>query len=404
MTAPNASDPLQLPDGAVLRSAHAEDLTALEALTADREGADDAVDLRLVAQTPGGLDSIGLVEQDGRILATATLLDEHIRVGSVTLASGQIELVSTARDAEGRGYSRALMNWCHARSASRGHVVQVMIGIPNFYRQFGYHYSIPMHPWAPTARAVAAPDGLTLTAGTVSDRTDLQRLQDVAQSAYDIAVPHSADCWSWLLQHPSSTQWIATDGAGQRLGVARMYDDHEGSVDVGELTTDSPATTAALVAHAQALAGADGTVRVSHRPHVPGLADLLGSPERREWYYVRIPDPAALFTSLAPELLRRLHAMGRETGELLISFYRSHLRLAWTSDRLDVTTGGPLQAPVFAGGSGVPLDALGSLLFGGGAADIDERFPDALLGRQEGLMRELFPPQRADLLTFYLPS
>jgi GNAT superfamily N-acetyltransferase len=377
---------------------------ALEELTADREGADDAIDLRLVAQTPGGLDGIGLVEKDQRVLATATLLDEHVRVGSVTLASGQIELVATAREAEGRGYSRALMNWCHARSASRGHVVQVMIGIPNFYRQFGYHYSIPMHPWAPTARRAAAPDGLTLTAGTLSDGADLQRLQDVAQSSYDIAVPHSADCWSWLLQHPSSTQWIVTDDAGQQLGVARMYDDHEGSVDVGELTADSAATTAALVAHAQALAGADGTVRVSHRPHVPGLADLLGAPERREWYYVRIPDPTALFTALAPELLRRLHAMGRETGESMLSFYRSHLRLTWKSDRLEVTAGGPLQAPVFAGGSGVPLDALGSLLFGGGAADIDERFPDALLGRQEDLMRELFPPQQADLLTFYLPS
>ena len=404
MTTPDASDPLRLPDGAVLRSARAEDLTALEALTADREGADDAVDLRLVAQTPGGLDSIGLVDKDGRILATATLLDEHIRVGSVTLTSGQIELVATARDAEGRGYSRALMNWCHARSASRGHVVQVMIGIPNFYRQFGYHYSIPMHPWAPTARAVAAPGALTLTAGTLSDRPELQSLQDVAQSTYDIAVPHSADCWSWLLQHPSSTQWIATDSTGQALGVARMYDDHEGSVDVGELTAATPAVTAALVAHAQALAGTDGTVRVGHRPHVPGLADLLGTPERREWYYVRIPDPAALFDALAPELLRRLHAMGRETGESLISFYRSHLRLEWNSDRLEAVTGGALQAPVFAGGSGVPLDALGSLLFGGGATDIDERFPDALLGRQQDLMRQLFPPQRADLLTFYLPS
>ena len=404
MTPHDASDLLRLPDGAVLRSARAEDLAALEALTADREGADDAVDLRLVAQTPGGLDSIGLVEKDGRVLATATLLDEHIRVGSVTLASGQIELVSTARDAEGRGYSRALMNWCHARSASRGHVVQVMIGIPNFYRQFGYHYSIPMHPWAPTARVVPAPGGLTLTAATLSDQTELQHLQDVAQSTYDIAVPHSADCWSWLLQHPSSTQWIARDSAGEGQGVARIYDDGDGSVDVGELTATTHAVTTALIAHAQALAGAEGTVRVSHRPHAPGLADLLGAPERPEWYYVRIPDPEALFNALAPELLRRLHATGRATGDALISFYRSHLRLAWSSDRLEVTRGGPLQAPVSMGGSGVPLDALGSLLFGGGAAAIDERFPDALLGRQEELMRELFPPQRADLLTFYLPS
>ena len=373
-------------------------------LEADREGEDDAIDLELVAGTPGGLESISVVELNGRVVSMATLLDETVRVGGVVLPAGQIEMVATAKDAEGRGYVRALMGRCHELSKARGHVLQVMIGIPNFYRQFGYHYSIPMHPWAPTARAIAAPDGLTITAGTLSNRAELQRLQDAAQSTYDISVPHSADCWSWLLQHPSSTQWIATDGAGQQQGVARFYDDGEGSVDVGELTAHTPEVTAAVVAHAQVLAGADGLVRVSHRPHVPGLADLLGTPERRDWYYVRIPDPAALFDALAPELLQRLHAMGRETGQALISFYRSHLRLAWRPDRLEVTSGGPLQAPVSMGGSGVPIDALGSLLFGGGAAAIDERFPDALLGRQEELMRELFPPQSADLLTFYLPS
>jgi hypothetical protein len=69
-----------------------------------------------------------------------------------------------------------------------------------------------------------------------------------------------------------------------------------------------------------------------------------------------------------------------------------------------VSAGGPLQAPVSEGGSGVPLDALGTLVFGGGAEAVDARFPDGLLGRQAELMQVLFPPQSADLLTWYLPS
>ena len=63
-----------------------------------------------------------------------------------------------------------------------------------------------------------------------------------------------------------------------------------------------------------------------------------------------------------------------------------------------------MQAPISSGGSGLPLDALGSLLFGSGAAGLEDRFPDADLGRQADLMNTLFPPQSADLLTFYLPS
>ncbi|MCZ3388239.1 MAG: GNAT family N-acetyltransferase [Actinomycetia bacterium] len=396
--------PVTLADGAIVRGARADDLPAARELEAAREGEDDAVDLELVGHTPGACGGMAVIERDGEILSIATLLAERVRFGGTTLSAGQVEMVATASSAEGRGYARALMNWCHELSTSRGDALQVMIGIPNFYRQFGYHYSIPMHPWTQAKQAVAPPTDVTVRRATIDDLDDLGRLQDAAQSHYDVAMPHSADCWGWILQHPSSVQHLASDSAGASAGVARMFDDGDGSVDVGELTASTPAATAALIAHAQALAGADRTVRVSHRPHVPGLADLLGTPERREWYYARIPDPAALFDALAPELLRRLHEMGREAGELLISFYRSHVRLAWNSDRLEVTKGGPLQAPVSAGGSGVPLDALPALLFGGGAAAIDQRFPDALLGRQEDLMRQLFPPQRADLLTFYLPS
>ena len=34
---------------------------------------------------------------------------------------------------------------------------------------------------------------------------------------------------------------------------------------------------------------------------------------------------------------------------------------------------------------------------------MEERVPDLHLGRQRELMGVLFPPQQADLLTFYLP-
>ena len=396
--------PITLPDGAVLRTAVADDLPALEVLTADREGADDAVDLRLAAQSPGGFERIGLVEVDGEIAATATLLDEQVRVGGVTLAAGQIELVSSASKFEHRGYVRALMGWCHRRSVERGHRVNVMFGIPNFYRQFDYHYSIPLHPWAESGQAPAVEKNTdwNVRAATHDDIPTLQRLQDGAQSTYDVAMPHQPECWGWLLDHPSSTQWLAEHhGAG--VGLARIASGDDWA-DVGELTATSPDATRALIAHAHSLTREGATVRVNHRPHVPGLSDLLTSHERPDWYYIRIPSIAGLFDALAPELLSRAREAGREQGEALISFYRSHLRLAWDANGLSIAEGGPLQAPVSGGGSGIPLDALGTLVFGGGAAAVDDRFPDGLLGRQEELMHMLFPPQRADLLAWYLAS
>ena len=144
----DAASPRTLPDGAIVRGARIDDVPAMMEIESDREGEDDAVDLELVANTPGGLASMSVVELDGRVVSIATLLDESVRVGGVVLPAGQVEMVATAKDAEGRGYVRALMERCHELSKARGHVLQVMIGIPNFYRQFGYSYSIPMHPWA----------------------------------------------------------------------------------------------------------------------------------------------------------------------------------------------------------------------------------------------------------------
>jgi hypothetical protein len=91
------------------------------------------------------------------------------------------------------------------------------------------------------------------------------------------------------------------------------------------------------------------------------------------------------------------------TTDLLVSTWERHVRVAITDGQLgSVRPGGPLQRPVSSGGSGLPPDAVGALIFGG-ARSLEDRFPDAHLGRQRELMDVLFPPQRADLLTFYLP-
>jgi predicted N-acetyltransferase YhbS len=369
----------------------------------DREGADDAVDLELVANTPGGLELMSVVEVDGRVVSIATLLDESVRLGETVIPAGQIEMVATAKESEGRGYVRALMQRCHELSKARGHVMQVMIGIPNFYRQFGYAYSIPMHPWARAMPGVAMPEGYTVSKATVDDLAMCRSLQDSVQAQFSVAMPHSDDCWRWILNHTSSSQMYVRDRAGTPVALARVYAD-DGSVDMGEITATSSDATDALLAHALSLTSDEGAARVCVRPHVPGLTERTQDAERPEWYYVRIEEPAALFTTISPELLRRLADSDIAPGETLISFWGSHVRLHWDSTQLKVEAGGPMQAPISSGGSGLPLDALGSMLFGGGAESLEDRFADAFLGRKSELMHTLFPPQSADLLTFYLPS
>ncbi|MFB7170996.1 GNAT family N-acetyltransferase [Streptomyces sp. NPDC056254] len=129
--------------GLVLRPARPTDLDQIGALLTARGEPDDAVDHRLVVTDPdAGLSACTVVVDGDRVVSTATLLDEELCIGGIRLPAGQVELVATDAEYEGRGLVRALMDWAHARSAARGHLVQAMIGIPYFYRLFGYEYAI----------------------------------------------------------------------------------------------------------------------------------------------------------------------------------------------------------------------------------------------------------------------
>ena len=401
-----------LPDGLVLRTARPADLEQIATLLVERGEDADAVDHRLVVTDPdAGWEACAVVVDGDRVVSTATLLDETVRVGRVTLPAGQVELVATHEDYEGRGLARALMGWAHERSAARGHLLQVMIGIPYFYRLFGYEYAIDIPP----ARELVdvpepgMPDGYALRPARVEDVPALTALQDDAQRPYDVAVPHPGPRWRWLQQTPASSLFVLERG-GEVVGSARLRDD-----DDGVLLADA---TAADDAAADALVRAVAHVRPGERLNVvdraltlPGrrwLNRLGPASELPEQYYARVPALAPLLDALRPELAARLAAAGvdRSGKEIVLSTFGAHVRVPVADDGAlgAVRTGGTLQWPASVGGAGVAPDQLGGLLLGPlGMHGLARRRPDVYPGPDAELFEALFPPLTADVLSYYLP-
>ncbi|WP_268248881.1 GNAT family N-acetyltransferase, partial [Saccharothrix coeruleofusca] len=330
-----------------------------------------------------------------RVVSTATLLNETLVLDGLEIPAGQVELVATHREHEGRGLVRGLMAWAHERSAARGHLVQVMLGIPYFYRRFGYTYAIPIPATRPVATRPES-SGHLLREATAADIPTLAALQDAEQARADLRMPHSPARWRWLVAHQASTQWLV-ERDGVPVAAGRTAEAH---------LTEVAAVDAEA---ARALLALTGAAEVTERPGTvagEALAPFLGpAPEEAASYYVRVADPVALLEHLRPVLSARLAGAGLTDGEAVVSFFSSHVRLPFAAGEVGpVRAGGTMQGPAAVGGAGVAPDLVASLLFGPhGIQGLAARHPDVYPGPNATLMRALFPPVRADLLTFYVP-
>ena len=397
---------MELTGGLTLRTAEERDLEQVCGLLAERGDAADAEDLVLVAGDPHeGLESVMVVADGDRIVSTATLLRETVVIGGVATPAGQVEMVATDRAYEGRGLVRALMDEAHRRSTARGDLLQVMIGIPFFYRQFGYSYSMPIPLTRELHTVPPLDDAITVRPATEADIPAMVMLQDTAQAGADVRMPHSPGCWRWVVRRTGSVQLVA-ERDGRIIATARSTPPEEDTV-VGEVAGDAAGIRAIL-----ATSAAQGEATIIERPGT-ALDDVLDAiatptplPDRtREWFYARVDAVAPLLEHLRPVLLQRFREAGFDgQHEVLLSSWRSHVRFTIDSETVSsVMAGGPEQAPGVKGGAGVPPDQLAPLLLGPfGAAGLEARHGDVRLNRIRDLMEVLFPPVRSDLLTYYL--
>jgi hypothetical protein len=256
----------------------------------------------------------------------------------------------------------------------------------------------------PHSRAVhtvpAMPPGHTVRTATAADIPAMTRLQDAVQAGFDLRMPHSPLCWRALVARGGSTQVVA-ERDGQVVGTARLTPPHEGVV-LGEVAAADPTVIAALLAHAGRTAGGEP---IEAKDRAGLLAPYLVPPkDDAQFYYVRVPDVVAVLEHLRPLLSGRLAGHDGD-DDVVVSFFRHHVRLHRTGGAFTgVTGGGPMQGPASLGGAGVAPDLVGPLLFGPhGIEGLSALHADVYPGPQVDLMRALFPPVEADLLTYYLP-
>ena len=357
--------------------------------------------------------------------------------GGIPFGVGQPELVATRPAYRKRGLVRAVFEMAHARSAAKGELVQVITGIPYFYRQFGYEYAMDLEGHRTVAAAdVPArkedePEPYSLRLATVADIPHLDALynQDRGKSL----LWHKTNEAYWRA-HLASWDDPAIQGKEVTqiglIGPLRMIVDVDGQV-CGYIWMAARRWSSALRVLALQLyphvnwpqvmpallraIRAHGEQTLAVRPDAKPFSEIafalgrshpaytvLGeklAPRGEPPYawYVRVAEVPGFIRHIAPVLEQRLAnslATGH-SGELMIDLYRGGLRLQFEHGKLVAAE--PWRAPDYGDDppAGCPPLVFLQLLFGyRSLAELRAIFPDVYAEPEAALLIDiLFPKQ-----------
>ena len=428
----------ELGDGLVLRHARPDDVEALVALNGDVHRAygvtepdaniqDWTRDLFERPHPTLAVTDFMLVEDtaSGTVASTLNLISQTWSYGDVPFGVGRIELVGTHPDYRRRGLVRRQFEVVHRWSAERGQLVQGITGIPWYYRQFGYEYALQM----PGARAVVPADVAPLAGGEAepyrvrpaaeSDVSFLVALDAAARRRYLVTCVRDAALWRYEIDGRSDGDggrpyaFVVEDARGVPVGcVVREGRLRDGAMTVGsyELAAGTswrdatPSVQRHLVLVGQAYERRQGGERFAavhlrlgdEHPAYRWLASTHGYVVPPSGWYIRVPDLPAVLHRIAPVLEARLVKAGAPglSGELLLSFYRSGLRLVFDGGR--VTGVEPWPPEQALADAAFPDLTFLKILFGyRSLGELRSGFPDCYARdeRAHALIDALFPKQ-----------
>jgi hypothetical protein len=282
-------------------------------------------------------------------------------------------------------------------------LLQMIEGIPYFYRRFGYDYALA-YGGAPTIPAGDLPAPVADAAvrarpAVVEDADALAAIDRALVSQDRIVCPRDGAGWRYELVGRDPDDLV-------RRAVTTLVDP-AGTIVGYAVHSVQPSTTGYLAIFATALRRSEDWpvatpvllaylgdfARRSDRPftcvwplldadHPLSRFGPLGTPHRPFAWYLRTGDPVALLDRWRPALVERWEAAGlRWSGEsMTINLYGRSIRLEFSDGRLATVSPGPALANDPAAQALVPPAALLQLVLGyRSLPEVLDAWPDAVV-------------------------
>lgn len=438
--------PTPLPDGLILRRSTAADAERLAAFNAGihndetRPAPDETIaawvrDLLLKPHPTFGEGDFTIVEDPatGQIVSSCSLISQTWAYAGAPFKVGRPELVGTDPAYRNRGLIRAQFDVLHRWSAERGELVQVITGIPYYYRLFGYEMAVDLsggrlcHPWSLPKLKPDQSEPFRLRRATEADAQIFVACDRQIAARALLTVPRDEALWRYELAGRSANNVIGYNGliiegaegemAGAPVGALLIGNEVQGTRAWMPYLELLPGVSyLAAAASVLRLAWAEATAMLAARGRpLEALKYSLGADHpfyrvngrrlshvtRPYAWYIRVPDASAFLRTIAPVLEARLaaSAAAHYTGALLLSFYRSGVRVSFERGRImEIADWPPVEEQAHASFPGLTFT---QLLFGHRSVDeLAAAFPDFMLNEDDGrpLVEALFPRQGSRFL------
>jgi hypothetical protein len=368
--------------------------------------------------------------RSGKIVSSFVWISQRWSYDGIEFGVGRPEMVGTHPDYRNRGVVRAQFEVAHEWSAQRNEMIQVITGIPYFYRQFGYEMTMQLgggragyKVHLPKLKKDEA-EPYTLRPATLADLPFIMSLY--AQRAQRSLVDCVRDeaMWRYELEGKSEKNVnrvefrIVETPQGEAVGLlghpvnlwgqtmtAVLYEVKAGTSWVAV----TPSVMRYLWATGEAFNERDKKDGVNemlfalglNHPVYDAMKDHLPRLDHPYAWYIRVPDIVAFLRHIAPALERHLAAsvVAGHSGELKLSFYRSGAKLTFEQGRIASIE--PWKPTADDGGSAAfPGYTFLQVLFGWRSLDeVRYAFPDCWAGgnASRALVDALFPKRDSEV-------
>jgi predicted acetyltransferase len=300
-------------------------------------------------------DDIILVEDVAKdiVASSICLLPLRWAYEDVVLKAGMLGIVGTRKEYRHRGLIRTQMELFDRRLREGAYDLTVVEGIPYFYRQYGYEYSIPL------SRSCKLPlsavpdlkegeqDNLAFRPMEDADWPCVRELMQEAAKDLCISMMRSRDEWLFPEklsdENPDKTTTHVAERQGRIVGYVRLRGTFKEQklLRCREMSQMDHATTLAALRFLKKTAEQADCVGINlelpANSNAVRLGVYLGGRDSEPYgWQIRIMDYAAFLDRIKPVLERRLAGsmMAGLTDTVHINLYRDTIRLVFEEGRI----------------------------------------------------------------------